>query len=217
VIRPWLKVCGITREEDAHAAVRYGARALGFILFPDSPRYITPEHAHAIIETLPVRVSKVAVTVDMPEEFIRDLKLNFGFTVVQAHGSESPEDCARYPLPVVKAIRCTPELEVDDVSPYADYPLLLDGYVPGVHGGTGQIADWSLAIRLQEAGHKVLLAGGLGLENVLEAIEVVAPAALDFNSRVEREPGIKDHHKLRELHELLTPLGEPERNSWPWE
>lgn len=214
--RPWMKVCGITRTEDAQVAVECGARALGFILHPESPRYVEPEAARDIIHGLHPRVGKVAVTVDASPEFIWDLKLNYGFTAVQAHGNESPEDCAHYPLPVVKAVRCRPELELYDFSPFAEFPILLDGYRPGMHGGTGVVADWELALRLKEAGHRVLLAGGLGPHNVLEAVETVEPDALDFNSMVEVSPGIKDHDKLRVIGEALDTLEEAKRESWPW-
>jgi len=213
---PWVKVCGITREEDALMAVQCGARALGFILDPDSPRYIEPERAGEIIDCLHPRIAKVAVTVDAPPELILDLKLAHGFTAVQAHGDESPEECARYPLPVVKAIRCRPELELDDLVPFLGFPLLLDGYAAGLRGGSGNPADWDLALHLKTAGHRVLLAGGLGEDNVREAVETVQPDAVDFNSKVERTPGIKDHDKLIRLKEIMKDFEEPERESWPW-
>lgn len=216
MIRPWIKVCGITRTEDALAAVRYGARAVGFILDRDSSRYIEPAAAHEIIEALPPRIAKVGVTVNVPPEFVWDLKLQYGFTTVQAHGEESPEECGRYPLAVVKAMRCAPGLELYDFAPYSNFPILLDGYVSGQHGGTGVEANWDLAQEVKRAGFRVLLAGGLGPHNVLEAIEAVEPAALDFNSAVESEPGIKDYSKLEELYRLLTPLDDPQREMWPW-
>ena len=197
-----VKICGITNQEDALAAVDAGADALGFILYPQSKRFISIERAIEIVEGLPPFVTTVAVTVNATREFSnlgwrKQLK-NFG--AVQLHGEETPVHCravSKY-LPVIKAIDADRAAKIVP----QDYPVsafLLDTPSPE-HGGTGRTFDWKLALNFKErAGKPLILSGGLTPENVAVAIETVHPYAVDVSSGVELSPGKKDHAKVREF------------------
>jgi phosphoribosylanthranilate isomerase len=156
------------------------------------------------------------VTVSLPPETVRRLVESIGLTAVQAHGEESPELCAAYPVPVVKALRTGPGFSVDDLAPYRRWPVLLDGFDPGARGGTGHRADWSVAAEARRAGYRVLLAGGLGPDTVREAVERVQPVAVDLNSAVETGPGIKDAARIRDALARLSDLDPPGKETWPW-
>ncbi len=212
--RPFVKVCGITRAEDAAAAVAAGADAVGFVFAPDSPRRISPARAAEIGRALPERVARIGVTVDLSPESMRALAEAAGLTAIQAHGEEPETVCRAYPLPTVKAIPGAADLQ--ELEAYRTRPVLLDGRAPGRRGGTGRPADWELARRAGEAGFRILLAGGLGPENLMDAIRAARPAAVDLNSGVESAPGRKDPDRLRRALELLAGLEPPEESAWPW-
>jgi len=216
VRRPWIKVCGITRREDALSAVGLGADAVGFILARESPRRIDAALAAAIARELPSRVARVGVVVSLPAEGALELVETIGLTALQAHGDESPETCLAYGVPVVKAIPTGPGFRVSDLEPYAAFPILLDGYSPNARGGTGLRADWTLARDARESGYRVLLAGGLGPANVRDAVETVSPLGVDLNSGVERAPGVKDPLLVRRAIEALAEMDPPEEATWPW-
>jgi len=191
-----IKICGITRSEDALAAARLGADAIGFVFHPDSPRHVMAETAASIVRTLPAFVTTVGLFVDADEAVIRATLARVPLDLLQFHGAEPPEFCARFDRPWIKAIAVSPE--VDLLQSAADYNgsrgLLLDAFVPGMHGGTGTRADWnaipgSLSL-------PIILAGGLTPANVGEAIRVVRPWAVDVSSGVERAKGVKDPEKL---------------------
>jgi phosphoribosylanthranilate isomerase len=192
-----VKVCGITNASDAHAAVDAGADAIGFILYPRSPRYIEPGAAREIIAGLPPFVTAVGVFVDEDEATVKDAIALARFHAVQLHGSESPEYCERISAHawVIKAARIKSAADLKALAAYRVTAFLLDAYVPGMPGGTGQVCDWSLAAG---AGHlgPIILAGGLAPENVAEAVRCVRPYAVDVSSGVEAGPGRKDHEKL---------------------
>ncbi len=213
---PFLKVCGITRLADALAAVEAGARAIGFVLVPGSPRRVNVEAARAIAAVLPPGVARVGVTASLSPEAVRELAAAIGLTAVQAHGDESAELCRAYRIPVVKAFPAGPGFDPGVLEAFRDFPVLLDGAAGGLRGGTGRTADWSAARRAREAGHRVLLAGGLGPGNVLEAVRAAAPVAVDLNSGVETAPGIKDPDRIREAAIRLAALPPPEETAWPW-
>jgi len=189
-----VKICGITRAEDALAAARLGADALGFNFWPASKRFVPPAAARAIVARLPPFVVPVGVFVDQPEEEILAIVRETGVRVLQLHGGEPPEFCARLPLPVVKAIRVD---AVKSLSAFASYEVaafLLDTPSRGF-GGSGQPFDWSLAEGVSEIA-PVILAGGLTPENVAQAIRAVRPYAVDVASGVESAPGVKDLARL---------------------
>lgn len=215
-MKPWVKVCGITRAEDARAAIEAGARAVGFILVEESPRFVDARTAAAIARDLPENVARVGVVVNRPVEAVRALVEKIGLTAVQAHGEEPVEDCRAYGVPTVKVFRTAADFEVEDLAPFRDFPVFLDGYAPGARGGTGVRADWSAARAAVEAGYRVLLAGGLGPDSVAEAVRTVGPVAVDLNSGVESEPGRKDPALIRAAVHALETFDDGEEFPWPW-
>jgi len=206
--RTRVKICGIGRQEDATVAVNNGVDALGFIFFPKSPRNILPEDAKKIIESLPLFVDKVGVFVDAPLEKIVEYA-QVGLTCIQLHGSESAEYCKklRQFLPfcqIIKAFRVSEESISTYFEPYNPCvdAFLLDTYIQGEKGGTGLVFDWSIVPKLRLL-RPVILAGGLSRENIVEAISVVRPYAVDINSGVEDCPGIKNHDKIRKILQIV--------------
>jgi phosphoribosylanthranilate isomerase len=189
-----VKICGITRAEDALAAVRLGADAVGFNFWPGSRRYLTPAAARAIATRLPPFVTTVGVFVNQPEAEVLGIAEEAGLQVLQLHGDEPPDLCARLPLPVVKAIHVDAVKTLSKLLSYEVSAFLLDTPSRG-HGGTGQPFDWSLAEGVSEVA-PVILAGGLDPENVAEAIRTVRPYAVDVASGVESSPGVKDVAKM---------------------
>lgn len=191
-----IKFCGITRPEDAQAAARLGVDAIGFVFHRQSPRYVAPERVAAIVRDLPAFVTTVGLFVDPDETDVRSALDVAPLDLLQFHGAEPPEFCASFGRPWIKALAVAPG--VDLLQSAANYAgsrgLLLDAFVPGMHGGTGTKADWS-AIP-QALPLPVILAGGLTPANVGEAIRAVRPWAVDVSSGVERDKGVKDHDKM---------------------
>jgi phosphoribosylanthranilate isomerase len=197
----FIKICGITRAEDAQAAVEYGASAVGFVFWPDSPRYVEPDRARAIIAALPSTVAAVGVFVNQPASHVNGVVSLVRLAAVQLHGDETPAFAAEMTRPVIKAV------PVDvDAPAVAEWPesvmLLADAKDPARHGGTGLRADWRAAA-LVARGRRLLLAGGLTPENVAEAIAQVRPFGIDVSSGVERRPGVKDHGRLKALFDAM--------------
>jgi phosphoribosylanthranilate isomerase len=190
-MRVRIKVCGITRAEDARAAVDLGVDALGFNFVPTSPRRIAPGAARRIIADLPPLVVKVGVFADTPAREIETVVREAGLDVAQLHGDESPEVCALVGVPWFKALRVDDRFRPEEAIRYGRAIVLLDGHRPGALGGTGRAFDWSLA-RGAAAHGRVILAGGLGPGNIEAAIDAARPFAVDVNSGVESSPGIKD-------------------------
>jgi phosphoribosylanthranilate isomerase len=204
-----VKICGITSVEDAVAAVEAGADALGFNLYPKSPRFLDPDRAAAISRALPPFVTRVAVTVDMPIAEIREIERVVRFDLWQLHGGESPETVSELlPRRMVKVFGLPADGGLADLFPAHDpqaYPVdgyLLDKLSPKF-GGTGETFDWRLAVEFQKCvGRPCILSGGLGVNNVVQAIETVKSYGVDVCSGVEREPGVKDHSVMKEFIEL---------------
>lgn len=191
-----IKICGITRIEDALAAIAAGADAIGFVFYAKSPRAVTPAQAGAIIAALPPFVTTVGLFVDMPRDELKQVLSVVPLDLLQFHGDESPEDCAGHGRPYIKALRVKPG---DDIAAaIAGYPdasgILLDTYVPGIPGGTGEAFDWSLVPH--DAAKPLILAGGLTPENVDQAVRQVRPYAVDVSGGVEASKGIKDAAKV---------------------
>jgi phosphoribosylanthranilate isomerase len=194
------KICGITRTEDALVAAELGAAAIGFIFYPKSPRYLDASAAGHICTQLPPDIARVGVFVNPDLEFLLFTTRRAGLTHIQLHGEESASLCGHAPLPVIKTIRHASEFEK-----YVDTPVaafLVDSKTPAQYGGTGQIADWNFC-RQVRAHAPVILAGGLAVRNVAEAVEIASPDALDLSSAVESSPGVKDRQKLREFFAAL--------------
>lgn len=199
-----VKICGLTRVEDARLAWELGASALGFIFHPASPRAVTAPQVAAIRRSLPASAFCVGVFVDVPPGEVLATARTAGLDAVQLHGRETPEQCAALPLPVLKAIRAEDEGRLDTF-PVAAF--LLDATHPTLAGGTGLRADWTLAERIARR-HRLVLAGGITPLNVAEAATTVRPSALDVCSGVELAPGIKDPARLRDLLTRITKSGE---------
>ena len=189
-----IKICGVTRAEDALAAVRLGADALGFNFWPGSKRHVTPAAARAIIARLPPFVTPVGVFVNQTEGEMRAIAAESGIQVFQLHGDEPPELCARLPMPVVKAIPVDQVRALSRLLSYEVAAFLLDTPSRG-YGGSGEPFDWSLAEGVSEVA-PVILAGGLTPENVAAAVRAVRPYAVDVASGVESSPGVKDLAKM---------------------
>lgn len=204
VRRTRIKVCGITRLEDAKTAVAAGADALGFIFVETSPRHSDPELVREIIRQLPPFVDTVGVFVDADPIHVEEIAQFCRLDLVQLHGSESPGYCSSLAVGVVKAFRVGPGFSDSLLSPYAESAraFLLDTYDPAMAGGTGKSFDWDL---VQELGatRPLILAGGLNPENVARAIERVRPYAVDVNSGVESAPGRKDMVRLERFVRLV--------------
>jgi phosphoribosylanthranilate isomerase len=190
-----VKICGVTRLEDALAAVRLGADALGFNFWPGSKRYVAPALAREIIRRLPPLVTSVGVFVDPSHDEAVAAAAISGVRVIQLHGDESPVLCRSFQLPVLKAIPVGGPEALGAADPYAGLAgLLLDAPFPG-HGGSGRPCHWPTARALAER-VPVILAGGLHPGNVAEAITAVRPYGVDVASGVEQSPGVKDHELL---------------------
>lgn len=197
-----IKICGITRAEDAWAAVNAGADAVGFIFAASSPRYIAPALAGEIGRDLPPFVARVGVFVDEPAGSVRSIAATADLDTVQLHGRETPaliEELRSGSFRLIKAIRVRDESSLAPLPTFDVSAFLLDSYVAGQHGGTGEKFNWDLAIQAKRLGKPIILAGGLTPENVREAIQAVQPFGIDVSSGVEQSPGIKDHDKIRRL------------------
>ena len=193
-----IKVCGITRLEDAQLAIELGSWALGFNFYPPSPRYIAPAAARAIIRRLPPLAMSVGVFADETDAaHILVLARQVGVGAVQLHGPRFPsltEVAEAYPLIVAAAVR--EGFKLEDLHHLPGTALLLDTFDPNLRGGTGRTFDWSMAREAKQHG-PIILAGGLTPENVAQAIREVRPFAVDVASGVESAPGIKDVVKVR--------------------
>jgi len=193
----FVKVCGVTRLDDAIAAVEAGASAVGFVFWPESPRFVDPYRARAITAKLPPFVTAVGLFVNQPAGYVNGVASLVRLGAVQLHGDETPEFAASVTAPVIKAL----PVEHADGWPEAT-TLLLDVHDPVKRGGTGRVIDWSAAAAVA-AHRRVLLAGGLTPDNVADAIARVRPFGVDVSSGVERAPGIKDHARIRALFEAI--------------
>lgn len=195
-----VKICGITSAADALTAVAAGADALGFMFYPPSPRYLTVDAARAITRELPPFVARVGVFVDADEERIAETVKRVGLDTVQLHGSESPEFAARLTgARVIKAMRMEGPAALERLAGFREFAWLLDSYVAGSFGGTGQTFNWDLACEAVRRGGQVILAGGLTVDNVARAVAAVGPHAVDVSSGVEVSPGRKDPAKVRDF------------------
>jgi phosphoribosylanthranilate isomerase len=198
-----VKVCGITSLSDAEKALEFGADALGFNFYPLSPRCIAPEKARAILEQLPRESCNVALFVNEPKKKVREIlaygKLGKGrraFRCLQFHGEENAEYCRGWSMKVIKAFRVKEKQSLEGLEQFPADFYLLDSWSPGYGGsGAGFPWEWLEGINTE----KLILSGGLTVENVTDAVRRVHPYAVDVCSGVEASPGIKDHAKLKEF------------------
>ncbi len=193
-----VKICGITNLEDARHAVACGADALGFVFYPESPRYVELDLARQIIAALPPFVTCVGLFVnELPSRIVETVNY-CGLDLIQLHGDETPEQCSFPPYRVIKAVRVSQQAGAEPLPDYPVSALLLDALVPGQFGGTGKVCDWGFAAKVS-AQQPIVLAGGLTPENVAAAIKAVTPYAVDVSSGVETSPGQKDPRKVSEF------------------
>lgn len=194
-MRTRVKVCGITRQQDALCAINMGADAIGLVFYSPSPRAVSIEQAQTIVENIPPFVSVVALFVDAPPHEVFYCIQKVRIDMLQFHGDESASYCEQFNKPYLKAIRMRNDIDlVTMAKQYASASaLLLDSYLPGIPGGTGQTFNWSMIDKIDKA---IILAGGLTVENVAMAIKQVQPYAVDVSGGVEQSKGIKDHNKI---------------------
>ncbi|VXC72367.1 phosphoribosylanthranilate isomerase [Massilia sp. 9I] len=207
--RTRIKICGITREEDLRAAVHAGADALGFVFYPKSPRYVTPEQAGRLCSVLPPYVSAVALFVNATVDEVRAVAAQAPLSLIQFHGDETAEQCAELAAavqrPFVRAFRVRPDTSPGELLEYERIyrtaspwfsGLLLDTWVDA-YGGAGKVFDWSLVPK--ELAPRVVLSGGLNVQNATDATVRVRPFAVDVSSGVEAQKGIKDARKIADF------------------
>jgi phosphoribosylanthranilate isomerase len=204
--RTRVKICGITRVEDAGAAARAGADAIGLVFEPASPRYVEVERARAIAASLPPFVTVVGLFVNAAPERIREVLSRVRIDLIQFHGAETPAQCRLHPRPYIKAVSMREAVDLHAVqSAYGDAAgLLLDAYSPGVAGGSGTAFDWTRVPR--DLDKPVILAGGLTPANVAEAVRTTRPYAVDVSSGVESAKGVKDAGKIAAFIEAVRNL-----------
>lgn len=198
-------MCGLTRVKDIELGVELGLDALGFIFYEKSPRNVFPDFVKAVVSKIPPFVDCVGVFVDRDRKEVAEIVEYCGLSHAQLHGNESPKYCERVarlasPCHVIKAFRVGSKSSKEDFRPYVHsvHGYLLDTYVKGDAGGTGSSFDWDI-IKGLKLRRPLILAGGISLDNVEEAICQVVPFGIDVNSGVESEPGIKDHKKMKEF------------------
>lgn len=194
--RTRVKVCGITRVEDAQAAIDAGADAIGLVFYEPSPRNVRIEQAREIAASVSAFVSVVALFVNADAQYVQDVLNSVRIDLLQFHGDEENDFCSQFQRPFIKAQRVRETSDV--VASCVRFPdalaILLDSYKPGVPGGTGESFDWSLIPESQKK--PLILAGGLTPENVASAIKQVQPFAVDVSGGVEQSKGIKDPAKI---------------------
>ena len=195
-MRARVKICGITRVEDALAATRFGVDAIGLMFYAESPRAVSPEQARRITAALPPFVSTVGLFVDASSQDVMEISAMLGLSVLQFHGEETPAYCHQFATPYIKAVRMQPDINLHDIAAryHRAQGLLLDAYVEGVQGGTGKAFDWTRIPH--DLDKPIILAGGLDATNVIEAIQTVNPYAVDVSTGVETAKGIKDVEKM---------------------
>ena len=213
-----IKICGITRLEDARFAIECGANALGFVFWPASPRSIDPARARAIVALLPPFVTAVGVFVNQSADSVNGVAAAVGLGVVQLHGDESLDFAAGLNRPVLKAMTLAAGDAAIDRWP-AETMVLLDAHDPVRRGGTGRTIDWARAASV--AAHRpIILAGGLNPDNVADAVERVRPFGIDVSSGVEAAPGVKDHERVKRLFDAIREAESvqwrqvPQRTPW---
>jgi phosphoribosylanthranilate isomerase len=196
-----IKICGITNSADALAAVEAGANLLGFNFYEKSARYVSTDEAAKIRAQLPKRIEAVGIFVNAAPPDVAAVCKSLKLDAAQLHGDESPEDVAEAArsVPVIKAFRVEPDFRLETLEEFPEaFAYLFDAAQTGQYGGTGRTTDWDVARRAALAS-RIILAGGLKVENVAAAIRIVRPYGVDVASGVESKPGKKDHGRLREF------------------
>ena len=194
-MRTRVKICGLTRRQDAEFAIKSGADAIGLVFYQPSPRAVTIAQAAAITAQLPPFVSVVGLFVNASAATVRETLQHVPLSLLQFHGDETSAFCEQFDMPYIKAVRM--QKTADLIEAEKRFPgasaLLLDSYLQGVPGGTGQTFDWSMITVVNKP---LILAGGLTTENVAAAIRQIAPYAVDVSGGVEESKGLKSNNKI---------------------
>lgn len=196
-----IKICGITQKEQAQTIAKMGVDALGFILYPPSPRYVSPEAIKTMITGLPPFTTTVGVFVDEDFETVVQSMRTTGLHVAQLHGKESPEYCRKLSeagIQWLKAFRIREKKDLERLKGYPTHHFLLDAWSDKGHGGTGDTFDWSFAKEACKSA-EIILAGGVTADNIKQAVQEVSPYGIDLSSGVEISPGIKSIEKIKVL------------------
>ena len=211
-MRVRVKYCGITRLEDAIFATEQGVDALGFVFYEDSPRYVCPSVASAIIKEIPCMVTTVGLFVNARSSEVKRIAEHTGIDMIQYHGDEHPADCSKVAKKWIKAIRVRREEDVVDAERkyHEASALLLDTWNAKIYGGTGESFDWQKIPR--RTSKPFILAGGLNPSNIGRAIRETKPFAVDVSGGIEVDRGIKDLNKMRAFIEVIESLKEDGRS-----
>ena len=195
-MRTRVKICGITRPEDAIDAAHLGADAIGLVFYAKSPRAVHIEQAKTIVHALPAFVTTVGLFVNADANEVKNILNHVPLDVLQFHGDESPEYCTQFSRPYIKALRVQASTDIEAFAQqhYLAQAILLDTYVKGVQGGTGQAFNWQLVPK--HCSQPLVIAGGLTPENVPQVIQELKPYAVDVSGGVEQAKGIKDKAKI---------------------
>lgn len=199
-----VKVCGITNIEDALLCEACGADALGFIFYENSKRYIKPEEAKEIIRILSPFTLKVGVFVNEPIDEINRLSSEIKLNAVQLTGEQSPDELSKIPLPVIKAFRVNAQFEFSNIEKYKNASYLLDTFSSDGYGGTGKNFNWEIIP--DQIRNKIILAGGVSVDNIETIYKYIKPAAVDLSSSLEQVPGKKDKEKVMRFFEKFNSL-----------
>ncbi len=198
-----IKICGITNMEDALAAVKLGADALGFVFYRKSKRYVNPAKAFEITKSLPPFIKKVGVFSNEDHGVIRDITREVKLDLLQIHGDETPGYCEQLESPYIKAFRVKDESSLDQINDFNTDYILFDTYSKDEYGGTGRAFDWEMLKDRPFENKYVILSGGLNPGNVSEAVSLLGPYAVDVSSGVEESPGKKDIEKINKFIEAV--------------
>jgi phosphoribosylanthranilate isomerase len=198
-----IKICGITNSEDYNNAAGFNVDYAGFIFFKGSKRFIDPIMAYEIIKNnVAKNITKVGVFVNEEIERIREIYYSVGLDIIQLHGDESPNYCRKLELPFWKVIRVKDRNSIELTNDYGCDTFLLDTYSKNKFGGTGISFDLSIASDAIQTGKKIIIAGGISIQNI-ESILKLSPYAVDINSSVEMKPGKKDITKMKQIIEII--------------
>jgi len=194
-----IKICGFTNAQNAYDASMLGIDAIGLVFYEKSPRHVEVERALEIVQALPPFINRVGLFVNADSHFIDEVLCEVPLDTLQFHGDETPEECAQYAMPFMKALRVNEQTNISQVADnyHQASGLLLDAFNKDAYGGTGESFDWSLA--KVNIDLPIILAGGLNPDTVASAIAQVGPYAVDVSSGVEREKGIKDIEKIKQF------------------
>jgi len=203
-----VKICGITNVEDALNSIAACCDALGFVFYKKSPRYITPQKAGLIIKKLPAHIVKIGVFVNARENTVRKIATLCRLNMLQFHGEESPEFCARFKgYKIIKAFKVKNKISLDKILSYKPFAYLFDTFSAAKMGGTGKRFNWELIRHLEGIRRPIFLSGGLNERNVSKAIKEIRPDWVDACSSLECVPGNKDHIKVRRFVSLAKAKG----------